>query len=159
PEREKTSRYSEFGSTGPGAKPDERASWTRSLSANDAAAITVAGVLGWDPRRVPTNPSAAQVNASPLPQAPGVPAETTAQVIPLWPEGAPSAKPGAAPEQVADGRVSNVQTPTLTYFPAPPAITVGTAIIICPGGGYDHLAFDKEGTDVAKRLNAIGVSA
>jgi pectinesterase len=159
PEREKTSRYSEFGSTGPGSKSTERATWTRSLSAKDAAAMTVTSVLGWNPQRVPAQPSATRVAALPLPPAPGVPAETTAQVIPIWPEGVPGAKPGAPPEQIADGRVSNVQTPTLTFFPAPPAIAVGTAVIICPGGGYARLAFDKEGTDIAKRLNAIGVSA
>jgi len=85
--------------------------------------------------------------------------ENAAQIIPLWPEGVPGAKPDAGPELAVDGRVSNVQVPTLTYFPAPPATSVGTAIIICPGGGYARLAFDKEGTDVAKRLNAIGVSA
>jgi pectinesterase len=159
PEREKTSRYSEFGSTGAGAKLAERASWTKALSAKEAAALTPTAILGWDPRRVASHPSSAQVKASPLPSAPGVPAGTTAQVIPLWPEGVPGAKPGAGPEQVVDARVSNVQTPTLTYFPAPPATAVGTAIIICPGGGYARLAFDKEGTDVAKRLNAVGISA
>ena len=81
------------------------------------------------------------------------------RVVSLWPEGVPGAKPGAAPEQVADGRISNVQIPTLTYFPAPTGTGVGTAVIVCPGGGYARLALDKEGTDVAKRLNAIGVSA
>jgi acetyl esterase/lipase len=60
---------------------------------------------------------------------------------------------------VEDARVSNVQTPTLTYFPAPLETSVGTAVIICPGGGYARLAIDKEGTEVARRLNAIGISA
>lgn len=35
----------------------------------------------------------------------------------------------------------------------------GTAIIICPGGGYSHLAFSHEGIDVAKALNAQGITA
>jgi acetyl esterase/lipase len=85
--------------------------------------------------------------------------QATEQVLKLWPEGVPRAKSGAEPERVIDNRISNVQEPTLTYFPAPAARSVGTAMIICPGGGYARLAFDKEGTDVAKRLNAIGVSA
>ena len=80
-------------------------------------------------------------------------------VIPLWPEGVPGAKPDAGAERLVDARVSNVQVPTLTYYPAPAATSVGTAVIICPGGGYVRLAIDKEGTEVAKRLNAIGVSA
>src|SRR5205814_2179198 len=56
-------------------------------------------------------------------------------------------------------RISNVQIPTRTYYPAPTGSSVGTAVIVCPGGGYTRLAFDKEGTEVAKRLNAIGISA
>jgi pectinesterase len=53
-EREKTTRYAEFGSSGPGAMPDKRANWARKLSAQEAEAITVAKVLaggdGWNPR-------------------------------------------------------------------------------------------------------------
>src|SRR5262245_8395586 len=75
PEREKTSRYSEFGSTGPGARANERVAWTRSFTAQDASAITATGVLGWNPQRVPSQLSSRRVSASPLPPAPGVPAE------------------------------------------------------------------------------------
>jgi pectinesterase len=163
PEREKTSRYSEFGSIGPGAKPGDRARWTKPLSAAEASAISVTAVLGgpegWDPRRVPAHPSSVKVSSSGLPSAPGVAVENSVQVIPLWPEGVPGAKPNGGPERVIDARVSNVHVPTLTYYPASPANSVGTAVIICPGGSYARLAIDKEGTDVAKRLNAIGVSA
>jgi pectinesterase len=63
PKRE-TSRYSEFGSTGPGAKPAERVSWARSLSAKDAAAITATTVLGWDPGKVPPHPSSSQLGSA-----------------------------------------------------------------------------------------------
>jgi len=70
PERERTSRYAEFGSTGPGAGQDGRAGWARQMSAADAAAITVAAVLGgddgWDPRRVTAHRIAARaVDAAP----------------------------------------------------------------------------------------------
>lgn len=34
-----------------------------------------------------------------------------------------------------------------------------TAVIICPGGGYTHLAFDKEGTKIAQWLNTLGITA
>jgi pectinesterase len=75
PDREKTSRYSEFGSSGPGASPTERAAWAKPITAKDATAITVAAVLGgndhWDPRKVAAHPSAIKVLESPLPAAPG----------------------------------------------------------------------------------------
>lgn len=53
PEREKTARYAEFNSHGPGAKPHERVSWSRQLTKSEAKAITVQKVLGgtdgWNP--------------------------------------------------------------------------------------------------------------
>jgi len=65
----------------------------------------------------------------------------------LWPEGAP----GAAGHEPAD-------IPTLTpYFP-PKEKATGAAIIICPGGGYSHLA-DHEGAPVAEWLNTLGITA
>jgi acetyl esterase/lipase len=81
------------------------------------------------------------------------------RVIPLWPEGVPSAKPGAGPEREEDGRIYNVQNPTLTHFPAQAAAANGTALILCPGGGYARLAVGKEGTALTRRLNAAGISA
>lgn len=79
--------------------------------------------------------------------------------IQLWPEGVPGAKPGGGAEQVKADRISNVHVPTLTYYPAPRASATRTAIVVCPGGGYQILAAGHEGVDVAKRLNAMGVSA
>ena len=82
-----------------------------------------------------------------------------AETIPLWPEGVPGAIANAGAEELADGRISNVHTPTLTaYLPAETKGT-GTAAIICPGGAYRRLAIDKEGTAVAARLNTLGVAA
>jgi acetyl esterase/lipase len=81
------------------------------------------------------------------------------RVIPLWPEGVPDARPDGGAERVEDGRVYNVQIPTLTVFPAPADTAVGTAAIICPGGSYARLAVAKEGSELVKRLNALGVSA
>jgi acetyl esterase/lipase len=77
-------------------------------------------------------------------------------VIPLWPEGAPGAKPDGGEEYVKDERVYNVQRPTLTFFPAKEPN--GTAVIVCPGGGYERLAIAKEGSGVAGWLNQLGVS-
>jgi len=66
--------------------------------------------------------------------------------IKLWPNGAPGAV-SSAPEDI----------PTLTaFFPSQRAS--GAAVIVCPGGGYTHLA-DHEGRPVAEWLNSIGITA
>ena len=65
----------------------------------------------------------------------------------LWPDGAPAAV-GKEPADV----------PTLTAFPAPKDKATGAAVIVCPGGGYSHLA-DHEGRPVAEWLNTLGISA
>ena len=61
PEREKTARYAEFKSRGPGAKPHERVSWSRQLTKSEAEAITVRKVLsgadGWNPLSQPRRPA------------------------------------------------------------------------------------------------------
>ncbi len=80
------------------------------------------------------------------------------EVIPLWPEGVPDAKPNGGEERLEDGRVYNVQVPTLSYFPADAAKASGTAVIVCPGGGYVRLAIAKEGGALGQRLNAAGVA-
>lgn len=55
PEREQTARFAEYASTGPGAAPDQRVPWSRQLTADEAAAITVEHILagddGWNPLR------------------------------------------------------------------------------------------------------------
>jgi acetyl esterase/lipase len=86
-------------------------------------------------------------------------AQAAVPVIPLWPEGVPGARPASGDEQNVDNRVSNVHVPTLTPYPAPADRATGAAIVICPGGGYSRLAWGHEGIDVARRLNAMGVSA
>jgi acetyl esterase/lipase len=86
------------------------------------------------------------------------------QVIPLYKGAIPGAKeaPAGYKETTVTGkdgvsRVSMVTDPALmAYLPAKPN---GTAVIICPGGGYSILAIEKEGTQVAKKFNEIGVTA
>lgn len=84
----------------------------------------------------------------------------------VWPGKAPSEPPGiaekkAAPQTGADGviRIPYVDTPELIHFPAPANKKNGTCIIVCPGGGYGKLAWNKEGTEVASWLNTLGVEA
>lgn len=55
--------------------------------------------------------------------------------------------------------VTNVSQPTLTAYVAAPEVASGTAVIICPGGGFHALSINSEGIDVAKWLNAKGVTA
>jgi len=67
---------------------------------------------------------------------------------PLWPGGAP----GAVGNEDAD-------KPTVTpYLPREDRAT-GTAVVVCPGGGYAHLAMDHEGDQIARWLNSFGVAA
>jgi acetyl esterase/lipase len=67
--------------------------------------------------------------------------------IVLWPAGAP----GAVGTEPAD-------IPTLTAYLPPKEKMTGAAIIVCPGGGYTHLA-DHEGKPVAEWLNTLGITA
>ena len=80
------------------------------------------------------------------------------QVIPLWPEGVPGLKPDAAEERVVDGRIVGVHYPSLTVYPADPAAANGTAVILCPGGGYVRLAIGEKGGADTKWLNGLGVT-
>jgi hypothetical protein len=66
------------------------------------------------------------------------------KVIEIWPEGVPGPRAGATPQKLESGRVSNVHKPTLTIFPAPAGTANGTAVIICPGGGYMRLSDENE---------------
>jgi acetyl esterase/lipase len=85
--------------------------------------------------------------------------QVSGTVIPLWPDGVPGAKPAPGEERLQKDRVSNVHVPTLTHFPAAGSRAGKAAVVICPGGGYQVLAFGHEGIDVARRLNEMGVSA
>ena len=57
-----------------------------------------------------------------------------------------------------DALVYNVSHPTLTVYPADPSIATGTAVIVCPGGGFFILAAVHEGSDVANWLNQKGIT-
>ena len=65
----------------------------------------------------------------------------------LWPNGAPGAK-GDQPDD----------KPTLTICLPEPAKANGTAVVICPGGGYGNLAVDHEGQQIAEWSNSLGVA-
>lgn len=89
---------------------------------------------------------------------------TAQQEILLYNGAIPGAKmpPSTYEEESVTGtdgvlRIGKVTSPEMiVYAPVKPN---GTAVIICPGGGYGILAFDKEGVNVAKRLNELGITA
>lgn len=76
------------------------------------------------------------------------PVADAAPVELLWPKGAPDAA-GTDPED----------KPSLTIFRPEEGKANGAAIVICPGGGYGHLAVDHEGKEVGAWLNSLGVTA
>lgn len=91
--------------------------------------------------------------------------------LPLWPGTPPDAKPVKGPEFVGDthseakglvaGRpwiyVGDVTVPTLTVY-APTAKNTGAAVLVLPGGGFEVLAMDLEGTEICDWLNARGIT-
>ncbi|MBN2475420.1 MAG: alpha/beta hydrolase [Pirellulales bacterium] len=83
--------------------------------------------------------------------------------VKLWPNGVPgeAEEPGETKAQPGNDsvlRVTYVGDPTITIYRAPRETANGCAVVICPGGGYNILAWDKEGTEIAEWLNSIGVT-
>ena len=87
-------------------------------------------------------------------------------VLELWPNGAPGETGEIGQERVLPPRgtkpvtrLTDVSKPTITLYRAPQDKANGCAVVICPGGGYNILAYDLEGTEVAEWLNSFGVTA
>jgi acetyl esterase/lipase len=102
------------------------------LAALALALVLISGVL-------PLAPSAARAADAPA---------AGPQTYPLWPEGVPGAK----------GNDADKDVPTMTVYLAPADKATGASVVICPGGGYGHLAMDHEGKQVAEWLNGLGVA-
>ncbi|MEO6001280.1 MAG: alpha/beta hydrolase fold domain-containing protein [Chitinophagaceae bacterium] len=112
-----------------------------------------------------TMPSFSQSPAKPAPVI-----ETTSPVL-VWPGIVPGEKGNIGEEKdktkSTDNKVSgkdvirltNVTKPTLTVYSPPKNKRNGSAVIVCPGGGYSILAMDLEGTEICEWLNSIGVTA
>ena len=91
---------------------------------------------------------------------------TAQQELPLYGGGPiPNSKPAPDVEKVdSSGNpvhylLSKVSRPTLTVYLPAAGTSNGTAVIICPGGGYDHLTMTHEGTDVGRALSEMGIAA
>ena len=89
--------------------------------------------------------------------------------VPIWPGAAPDAQPVAGPESAATDKdssiagkpylsVRNVSQPTMTVY-APKGNNTGAAVVVFPGGGYEILAIDLEGTEVCDWLASKGITA
>lgn len=84
-------------------------------------------------------------------------------ILPLYKDSIPNSKP-AVNEEKTDNRngrmiISKVSQPTLSIYLPEKNKANGTAVIICPGGGYWVLAAQHEGEDVAKKFVEMGVAA
>jgi acetyl esterase/lipase len=90
---------------------------------------------------------------------------TAQDVIPLPTSAGPNSTQENYPEKEYFSKVwstevvTNVTTPSLTVFKPSPALRNGTALVICPGGGFMALSINSEGNDIAKYVAARGVTA
>ena len=90
-------------------------------------------------------------------------------VIRLWDGPAPGSEEWTQKETTIDYlspiwneynvAVFNVVEPTLTAFVPAPDKANGTAVIVCPGGGFTALSWDTEGPNVAQKLSEMGITA
>lgn len=92
-------------------------------------------------------------------------------VVNLWTDSPPGFVPDVGEEQdftkpedrpVAGRRIiklGNVRVPQAHVYLAPAEKRTGAAVVVCPGGGYNILAWDLEGTEVAEWLNSLGITA
>lgn len=81
-------------------------------------------------------------------------AERPTEPLRLWAESEPVSPDR---ERIQDERVSGVDNPSITpFWPETPN---GSAVLIFPGGGYERLAWEKEGVKAAQWLNSLGVTA
>jgi len=93
-------------------------------------------------------------------------AQDKPRVLDVWPGKAPGETADLGPEKALEQkpserqvvRLTNISRPTLTIHRPAKENDTGAAIVICPGGGYNILAWDLEGEEVARWLNSIGVT-
>ena len=84
--------------------------------------------------------------------------------VPIWPGAIPDAIAHPKPESVGPGagrpwwpRANDVSRPTMTVY-APKGRNTGVAMVVFPGGGYQFLAMDLEGTEICDWLTSRGIT-
>jgi acetyl esterase/lipase len=83
----------------------------------------------------------------------------SAAVLPLWPGTPPGGGEHRSPDLPADWPpifIRDVAAPALQVFR--PTHPDGRAVLVCPGGAYLFVSIENEGVDVARTLNAMGVT-
>ena len=90
------------------------------------------------------------------------------EIFQLWPTAVPGEIKGEVGEEEYRKpkpgsndvlRIANVSEPTISLFKPTDSKSMGTTVIVCPGGGYNILAYEHEGTQVCEWLNDLGVTA
>src|SRR5690348_8071693 len=82
------------------------------------------------------------------------------QFVPLWPAGKKAAWNGKhITDSIYNERYFRVGTPGVFAFPVHKEENKGTAVLICPGGGYDHITYLYNGFNFASWFNAHGINA
>lgn len=159
PENEKTVFYAEYKNSGEGAAPGKRAGWSKQLTDKQAFRYSPAIIFGFSLKD--TEPGYlwfSEERAKPF--DPGAFTTKKQEVVSLY-KTVPNNKPVADRETSVTRdnvtRIAKISNPTLTVFR--PLKPNGRAVIICPGGGYAILAFDKEGTRVAEEFTKWGITA
>jgi acetyl esterase/lipase len=100
-------------------------------------------------------------------QIAGVDGAEPVRLLDVWPNLAPGestksngeALPRRAQEIPPSTRITKITSPQLEVFPAPKDKACGAAVLICPGGAYNYVVRDKEGSEIADWLNQLGVTA
>lgn len=77
--------------------------------------------------------------------------------IPIWTGSIPDSALITGTETYNDGMVSNVSNPTITIY-SPQGKNTGAAVIVFPGGGYQKLAVEMEGSEICEWLASIGIT-
>lgn len=78
---------------------------------------------------------------------------------PIWPVGKkPNANGIAITDSIYNERIWRVATPGIYALPASKAENTGTAVLICPGGGYERLSYIYNGLNFARWYNTLGIN-
>lgn len=133
----------------------------RLLLVSGAVVAIAAGIWAQAPASTPSLPQASSTAAWAPPPGhlsmaiwPGTPPGATANLPPEINVNAAGTKQMAGRPYV---RLGNVSTPTITLF-KPTGKNTGAAVVVFPGGGYQIVAMDMEGSEICDWLNSIGVT-